>query len=34
LLLACKSAGLKKIALKSGRWYEGDRPDERKVKFQ
>jgi hypothetical protein len=24
LLLACKSAGLKKITLKIGRWYEGD----------
>ena len=24
LLLACKSAGLKKITLKPGRWYEGE----------
>lgn len=24
LLLACKSAGLRKIALKHGRWYDGD----------
>jgi hypothetical protein len=34
LLLACKSAGLKKITLKPGRWYEGaeDAPD-RKVRF-
>lgn len=24
LLIACKSAGLKKISLKSGRWYDGE----------
>jgi hypothetical protein len=24
LLIACKSTGLKKISLKSGRWYEGE----------
>jgi hypothetical protein len=30
IFIACKSAGLKKITLKQGRWYEGD---ERRVKF-
>src|SRR5882757_7060480 len=32
LLLACKSAGLRKIALKPGRWYSGD-SDARKIRF-
>lgn len=32
LLLACRSAGLKKIVLKKGRWYEGE-GGERKVRF-
>jgi hypothetical protein len=32
LLLACKSSGLRKIVLKSGRWYQGDGPD-RKIQF-
>lgn len=27
LLLACKSAGLRKIHLKAGRWYEGEGAD-------
>jgi hypothetical protein len=31
LLLACKSAGLRKIVLKQGRWYEGD--NDQKPKF-
>ena len=30
LFLACKSAGLKKINLRPGRWYEGD---DRRLKF-
>ena len=35
VLLACKSAGLKKITLKPGRWYEGGGAgDDRKIKFQ
>jgi hypothetical protein len=34
LLLACKSAGLKKIALKAGRWYDGDAGEDRRVKFE
>jgi len=34
LLLACKSAGLRKIALKPGRWYEGDENGDRKPRFQ
>jgi hypothetical protein len=29
LLLACKSAGLRKISLKPGRWYEGEAGDKR-----
>jgi hypothetical protein len=29
LLIACKGAGLKKISLKIGRWYDGDQ----KIKF-
>jgi hypothetical protein len=33
LLIACKSAGLRKITLKSGRWYDGDNPRERKIRF-
>src|SRR5689334_9953981 len=32
LLLACKSAGLRKIALKHGRWYDGD-SREAKLRF-
>ena len=32
LLLACKSAGLRKINLKPGRWYNGDSND-RKLSF-
>jgi hypothetical protein len=32
LLLACKSAGLRKIALKRGQWYEGDGA-QRKIRF-
>jgi hypothetical protein len=31
LLLACKSAGLRKINLKHGRWYDAERPT--KVRF-
>ncbi|MGD1276090.1 MAG: DciA family protein [Tepidisphaeraceae bacterium] len=33
LLLACKSTGLRKISLKAGRWYDGDHPDDRRLKF-
>src|SRR5450432_562896 len=32
LLIACKSAGLRKITLKAGRWYDGDGHD-RKIRF-
>jgi len=32
LLLACRSTGLRKIALKPGRWYDGDE-GERKLRF-
>ena len=32
LLLACKAAGLRKITLKSGRWYDGT-DDARRVRF-
>jgi hypothetical protein len=33
LLLACKGAGLRKITLKRGRWYDGDERPDRKVRF-
>jgi hypothetical protein len=33
LLTQCKSAGLRKINLKPGRWYEGEGARERKVTF-
>lgn len=34
LLLACKAAGLRKIVLKPGRWYDtGEDPNDRKIKF-
>ncbi len=33
LLLACGSAGLRKITLKKGQWYEGDSGTDRKLKF-
>ncbi|HEX8522875.1 MAG TPA: DciA family protein [Tepidisphaeraceae bacterium] len=33
LLIACKSAGLRKIALKPGRWYDGDDANLGKLRF-
>ena len=33
LVAACKRAGLRKVALKRGRWYEGDESADRKVRF-
>lgn len=33
LLLACRGAGLRKIVLKPGRWYEGDGPGDRRIVF-
>ncbi|HEX4055975.1 MAG TPA: DciA family protein [Tepidisphaeraceae bacterium] len=33
LLIACKSAGLRKITLRPGRWYEGDSSGNRKIRF-
>jgi len=33
LIAQCKGAGLRKISLKPGRWYEGDSPTDRKPKF-
>ena len=33
LLLACKTAGLRRVALKRGRWYSGDGED-RRVEFK
>lgn len=33
LLLVCATAGLKKINLKPGRWYEGDGQAARKLRF-
>ena len=33
ILLACKSTGLRRITLRQGRWYQGDDPRERKLRF-
>jgi hypothetical protein len=33
LLFACKGAGLRKIVLRAGRWYEGDSSSDRRAKF-
>jgi hypothetical protein len=33
LLVACKTAGLRKIALRPGRWYDGADPQDRKSRF-
>lgn len=34
LLLGCKGAGLRKIVLKPGRWYDtGESPNDRKIRF-
>jgi hypothetical protein len=33
IMLVCKPAGLRKISLKRGRWYDGDTPRERKIRF-
>ena len=33
LLLAASSSGLRKVVLRRGRWYEGDNPSDRKVRF-
>ena len=33
LLTACAAAGLKKVVLKRGRWYDGDDAGERRVRF-
>jgi len=33
LLTACAGAGLRKIALKRGRWYAGDTAEDRRVRF-
>lgn len=33
LLFACKAAGLRKIVLRPGRWYDGDSRTDRKIRF-
>jgi hypothetical protein len=33
LLAACKGAGLRKIVLRRGRWYDGDDGSDRRVRF-
>jgi len=33
LVTACAGSGLKKVALKRGRWYAGDGVDDRRVRF-
>ena len=34
LLLACKPAGLRKVMLKPGRWYDSAENDSRKLRFE
>jgi hypothetical protein len=34
LMFACKGAGLRKITLRPGRWYDGDSSGDRKIKFR
>jgi hypothetical protein len=34
LLFACKGAGLRKITLRPGRWYDGDSSEDRRVRFR
>jgi len=33
IMVACKSAGLRKIVLRAGRWYDGPEGDDRRVRF-
>jgi hypothetical protein len=33
LLLACRSSKLRRISLRQGRWYSGDEPANRKLRF-
>jgi hypothetical protein len=33
LIARCKSSRLRKVALKPGRWYNGDVPGDRKIRF-
>lgn len=33
LCLACAAAGLRQVRLRMGRWYEGDRPADRRPRF-
>ena len=33
LLVACGPSGQRKIALRRGRWYDGDDPSDRKIRF-
>ena len=33
LRLACSASGLRKITLRRGRWYDGEDPTDRKVRF-
>lgn len=34
LLVACKSTGLRKVALKQGRWYSGENPIDQRLRFE
>ena len=34
LLFACKAAGLRKITLRPGRWYDGESSNDRRVRFR
>jgi hypothetical protein len=33
LMLACRGAGVRKISLKPGRWYDGDENSDRRLRF-
>jgi hypothetical protein len=34
ILIACRAAGLRKITLRSGRWYDGESAGDRRVRFE
>jgi hypothetical protein len=34
ILIACRSAGLRKIVLRPGRWYDGDAAGDRRIRFR
>jgi hypothetical protein len=34
ILIACRAAGLRKITLRAGRWYDGESAGDRRVRFE